>query len=338
MSKEQDKVLMAHGGGGEMMCQLLEGHVFSKLSNEYLDRQTDSAVFEAGGSKVCMTTDGFVVVPLEFGGGDIGRLAVCGTVNDLSVMGARPIMLSLGLIIEEGLSMSMLDKIMDSVSETAREAGVVIGTGDTKVVERSRGDGITITTAGIGLIDCGCNIDYGRVEAGDVLIVTGNIADHGLAVMAAREGLGVETSVKSDAAPLNGLTGSLFEAGCDIKFMRDPTRGGVATVFADLSEMTGLSVEIWEERVPVSPESFNLCELLGLDPLTVANEGKIVMAVSRDESEKVLEVCRGHNYGRDAAVIGRFTDSKPVLVELLTKAGGKRIVQRPYGEQLPRIC
>ena len=333
-----ERIVLAHGGGGELTKSLLEEHILPRLGNDILNRLDDSAVLEMDGGRVCMTTDAFVVQPLEFPGGDIGRLAVCGTVNDIAVMGAVPKALSLALIIEEGLELGTLDRIMASIAEAAGEAGVKIVTGDTKVVERGRGDGMTIVTTGIGVLPDDVKLGTERIEAGDVIIINGRIAEHGLAIMSVREGLDFDTELVSDVAPLNGLTADLCGLGAKMRFLRDPTRGGLAALLADISEDTGLSVEIEEDAIPISRVARHTAEMLGLDPLTVANEGKCVLVVSEKDGGKVLETCRRHPLGKEAAVIGRIVDRKPPLVELVTRIGGRRIVQRPYGEELPRIC
>jgi hydrogenase expression/formation protein HypE len=334
----KDRIVLAHGGGGEMTRRLLEERILPKLKNDLLDPLFDSAVLPAMKGRLCLTTDAFVVQPLEFPGGDIGRLAVCGTVNDLAVMGARPVALSLALVIEEGLFFEQLDRIVASIESAAREAGVPIATGDTKVVERGRGDGLTITTAGVGELPEGIELEPGRIEAGDGILVSGRIAEHGLSVMAAREELNIDTKIRSDAAPLTDLIATLLDAGGDVKFVRDPTRGGVAGVLADLVEDTGLGLQVEEERLPLSAVCRHTCELLGLDPLTVANEGKIVAVVDEKDIEKALEALRGHPLGKDAKCVGRMLAEDLPLAELVTAIGGRRIVQRPYGEELPRIC
>jgi hydrogenase expression/formation protein HypE len=337
MSGLNGHIVLAHGGGGELTRRLLDEHVLPPLRNALLAPLTDAAVLPVAAGRLCLTTDAFVVQPLEFPGGDIGRLAVCGTVNDLAVMGAVPQVLSLALIIEEGLPLTTLDRIVASVAHAAAEAGVVIGTGDTKVIERRGGDGMMITTAGVGVLRADARVDVQRVVAGDVLIVTGGLAEHGLAVMAAREGLGLQTDVRSDVAPLNGLIGAVLDSGADVRFMRDPTRGGLAGVLADLAEATGLTLEVDEAALPIARGARHLAELLGLDPLTVANEGKCVMVVPADDAERALRACRAHPLGRAAAVVGRCVAGRPT-VELVTESGGRRVVQRPYGEELPRIC
>lgn len=332
-------VVLAHGGGGELTRQLLAERIIPKLANDLLAPLADSAVIDAPPGKLCMTTDAFVVQPLEFAGGDIGRLAVCGTVNDLVVMGAKPLALSLAMVLEEGLDLAVLDRVMDSIAASAKQAGVKIATGDTKVVEQHSAGGMTITTAGIGTLPAGMPPDATTITAGDAIIVSGLLAEHGLAVMIARKGLGISTTLASDVAPLGGLVDAMIASGGQVKFMRDPTRGGLAGLLADLSEQTGRNIEIDEQAVPLSPAARHASELLGLDPLTIANEGKVVAVVAAEDAEKVLAACHSHPLGRDAAIAGRIGETNDwPLVELLTAAGGRRIVQRPYGEELPRIC
>lgn len=333
-----DHIVIAHGGGGEMTRRLIAEHVLPRLGNALLNPLTDGAVLQVPAGRLAMTTDAFVVQPLEFPGGDIGWLAVCGTVNDLAVMGARPAALSLALVIEEGLPLRVFDRLMGSIADAAAEAGVVIATGDTKVVERRRGDGLTITTSGIGEVRADAHLGTARIAEGDALLVTGLIAEHGLAVMSAREGLAFETQLRSDVAPLGGLVEQMFASGADLKFLRDPTRGGLAGVLADLAEETGLSVEVNESAIPLSRVARHTAELLGLDPLTVANEGKIVAVVPGEDAQRLLLACRAHPLGGHAAIIGRFVQAGSPLVELVTTSGGSRLVQRPYGEELPRIC
>ena len=339
-----ERIVLAHGGGGELTRRLLADHVVGKLANDLLDPLTDSADLGPLDGRVCLTTDAFVVQPLEFPGGDIGRLAVCGTVNDLAVMGAVPKALSLALIIEEGLPIATLDRIVESIAAAADEAGVVVATGDTKVVEHHGSGGMTVTTAGVGLLppDGPAGADglagEAAIRPGDAVLLSGRIAEHGLAVMSAREKLAFRTSLQSDVAPLTGLVQAVL-AAADVRFVRDPTRGGLAGLLADLAERTRLCIEIEESAVPLSAAARHTAELLGLDPLTVANEGKIVAVVSADTAEEALAACRAHPLGADGAIVGRFGEpSDWPLVELITRAGGRRIVQRPYGEDLPRIC
>ncbi len=336
---EPERIIIAHGGGGELTSQLIRRHILNVIGNERLDPLTDGAILGRCDGSLVMTTDSFVVQPLEFPGGDIGRLAVCGTVNDLAMMGAMPVALSLGLIIEEGLPVCVLDRVMASVAAAAREADVAIVTGDTKVIERrGGGDGLLINTAGIGRQAEGVRLGTDRIAAGDVILVSGRIAEHGLAVLSRRSGVEFASSVVSDVAPLYSLVATLIGTGADIKFLRDPTRGGLAGVLADISAETDLSVEVEEHRIPISRAVRHAAELLGLDPLTIANEGKLVAVAAPGDATRVLSACRAHGYGREAAVIGVVTDARPPLAELITEAGGRRVIQKPYGEELPRIC
>ncbi len=321
-----------------MMRRLIAEHILPRLGNRLLNSLNDSAILEPTNKRTAFTTDAFVVQPLEFPGGDIGRLAICGTVNDLAVMGAIPTALSLALVVEEGLPMQVLDRILDSVAETAAAANVVVATGDTKVIERRNGDGLIITTAGVGEIRDGLNFGHHRVEESDVVIVSGRIAEHGLAVLSVRNGLSFETQIVSDVAPLNHLVAEILDSGADVKFMRDPTRGGLAGVLADAADDSGLSIEVHEDSIPLSSAARRTAEIFGLDPLTVANEGKLVAICSAQDADRVLSACRAHPLGRHAALIGQFVDEQPSLVELVTEAGGRRVIQRPYGEELPRIC
>ncbi len=335
---DDQHIILAHGGGGELTRQLLNERVFPKLSNPLLDPHDDSAVLDRPGGKVCMTTDAFVVQPLEFPGGDIGKLAVCGTVNDLAMAGAKPVALTLAIVVEEGLPLSTFDRMIDSIAAAAKQAGVVIATGDTKVIERSRGDGMIITTAGFGEMYESANLDTGRIKPGDAVIVSGLLAEHGLAVMSAREGLEFETELLSDVAPLGSLTADLLKCGADIKFLRDPTRSGLAGLLADLAEETTFSIDINERAIPISPVARRTADMLGLDPLTIANEGKAVIVVDKADAQAALDCCRANPLGSNAEIIGSFTDATPPLVELITTAGGRRTITRPYGEELPRIC
>lgn len=339
----EERILMAHGGGGELMGRLIRDHLLPPLRNKRLAALTDGAVLPWNAGKLVFTTDSYVVTPVEFPGGDIGRLAVAGTVNDLAVMGAEPVALSLGLILEEGLPLDALDRVVASIAATAREAGVEVVTGDTKVIERRSGaepspTGLFINTAGVGRLRPDARLGFERIEVGDALLVNGPIAEHGLAVMSVRSGIEFESSLRSDVAPLNGLIAGVLESGADVKFLRDATRGGIAGVLADICEARNLTIEIDETQVPLTPTARHAAEMLGLDPLTVANEGKCVILVAAKDAELALAACRAHPLGRNAAIIGRVTDTTPALVELITRAGGRRVVQRPYGEELPRIC
>jgi hydrogenase expression/formation protein HypE len=338
MATPPDRVMLAHGGGGELTRRLIEEHVLPHLTNRILAPLGDGAILDPVGGQMVFTTDAFVVQPLEFPGGDIGRLAVVGTVNDLAVMGARPLALSLALIIEEGLDMAVLDRVMRSIAEAATEAGASIATGDTKVIERRGGDGLMITTAGIGLFRPNANLSLSRVRSGDRILVTGPIAEHGLTIMSMREGIEFDTDLRSDAAPLNHLIGDMLDCGADVKFLRDPTRGGLAGVLNDICDEVRKTIRIEERCVPISRGARNVAELLGLDPLTIANEGKCVAVVAAADADRLLAACRKHPLGRGAAIVGEVIESERPLVELHTAIGGARIVQRPYGEELPRIC
>lgn len=323
------------------MGRLIRDHLLVSLKNDRLSPLTDGAILPQPAGDLVFTTDSYVVTPLEFPGGDIGRLAVAGTVNDLAVMGADPIALSLGLILEEGLSLELLDRIVASIAATAREAGVEIVTGDTKVIERRStvgSDGLFINTSGVGRMRPGVQPAMNRIQPGDAILLNGTIADHGLTVMSRRHGIEFETELRTDAAPLNQLLSRLFDSRLEIHFVRDATRGGIAGVLADISEQTALGVEIDERRIPISPTARHAAEMLGLDPLTVANEGKIVCVVSATDAENAVEIMRSHPFGVAAAMIGKVTSMRAPWVELLTSAGGRRVVQRPYGEDLPRIC
>lgn len=341
-----DHVVTAHGGGGELMGRLIREHLLPRLQNEWLAPLTDGAVLPWSADELVFTTDSYVVTPLEFPGGNIGRLAVAGTVNDLAVMGATPVALSLGLILQEGLPLDVLDRIVASVAATAREAGVEVATGDTKVIERRESagpedgarEGLFINTAGVGRLRPGVRLGLERIEPGDAVLINGGIAEHGLAIMSVRKGIEFESRLRSDTAPLSGVIASVLDTGAEVKFLRDATRGGLAGVLADICETRNVSVEIDETRVPLSPTARHAAEMLGLDPLTVANEGKCVIVVAARGAERVLAACRSHPLGRNAALIGRIVETQPPLVELITRVGGRRVVQRPYGEELPRIC
>jgi hydrogenase expression/formation protein HypE len=287
--------------------------------------------------QVALTIDSYVVQPLKFPGGDIGRLCISGTVNDLAVCGAKPIGIALSLILTEGLERTVLEEVLDSIAATAAEAGVAIVTGDTKVVGHAHGDGIYVTTAGVGAVTPH-RLHPDAVRPGDSIIISGTIADHGMAVMLAREMPQVQSVVRSDAAPLNKMIHRLLEQACGIVFMRDPTRGGLAGVAADLAARTKLHVTLYENEIPIRPETWHAADMLGVDPLDVANEGKVVAVVRPESVEKALEVLRAEKYGGEARLIGVVGSEADGVCELQTKMGGTRVLQKPYGEQLPRIC
>lgn len=335
--KAPSRVVLGHGSGGRLSRDLVESVFLKSFSNPALKPLEDSAEVRVPGATLAFTTDSYVVTPVEFPGADIGRVAVCGTVNDLSVKGARPLALSAGFILEEGFPGDLLARIVASMRRAAREAGVDIVTGDTKVVEKGKADGVFINTSGVGLIPSGLKLSSSSVRAGDAVIVSGNLADHGVAVMNARDRLGLEGGIKSDAAPLNGLAAAVIRAG-GVRAMRDITRGGLATVLNEVSGACGLTAEVDETAVPVSEAARNACALLGLDPMYVANEGKIAVLCAPAAAPKVLKAMRAHKYGRNAAVVGRMVKEKKPQVRLNTAIGGSRIMLMLEGEQLPRIC
>lgn len=333
-----DRILLAHGGGGRLMEWLIRESFLPMLGNEILARLGDSAIVDVRGVSLAFTTDSYVISPIFFPGGDIGRLAVSGTVNDLAVSGARPLYLSLGLILEEGFPMADLRRITGSIRATAQEAGVQVVTGDTKVVNRGKTDGIFINTSGIGLVLPSAETSGLRSRAGDRVLVSGTLGDHGIAVMASREGLDLEITIQSDVAPLNGMIEGIMTLGQGVRFLRDPTRGGLASVLNEFTRLTGLTVELKEERIPIRSEVRGACELLGLDPLLVANEGKCVAVVASEDSDHALRILRSHPLGREAQEIGTVVEGPPGKVLVKTEIGGTRILDAPVGEQLPRIC
>jgi hydrogenase expression/formation protein HypE len=332
-----DKILLAHGSGGKLAHDLVERNLVKKLSNPLLDKLDDSAVFNLSG-RLAFTTDSYVVSPIFFPGGDIGKLAVCGTVNDLAMSGAKPLYLSLAFIIEEGLALAELEKIVSSVQKTASEAGVQIITGDTKVVPRGSADRLFINTAGVGLIPEGVDISGDKAKPGDKVILSGAIGDHGIAVISQREGLSFATTLKSDCAPLGGLVAGMLEASKNINCLRDPTRGGLATTMNELAKQSKVSIRIEEDRIPVREEVLGACEMLGFDPLYVANEGKLVAIVTPGDAAKVLQAMKSNRYGREAVIIGEVADGPPGRVVMKTVLGAHRIVDMLVGDLLPRIC
>ncbi|HEB61503.1 MAG TPA: hydrogenase expression/formation protein HypE [Phycisphaeraceae bacterium] len=333
------RIMLAHGGGGQLMDDLLSEVVRPRLTNELLKTMDDAAVVPVSKGHIAFTTDSYVVQPLEFPGGDIGRLAVSGTVNDLAVCGAVPQFISLSLILEEGLDIELLRRVLDSVAETAKEAGVHVVTGDTKVVARGQADGMYINTAGIGHIRARRSFGIDRIQPDDVVIVNGSIAEHGLSVMLQRDDqASIESELKSDVAPLNGLIAHLLDNVSGVVFMRDATRGGLSGVLADLAEHSGYLLTVDEAEIPLRPETNYAAEMLGLDPLDVANEGKVVVVVRKNKAAAALRVMKEHPLGREAAIIGHFSEERDGLCELITEVGGRRIIQKPYGEELPRIC
>jgi hydrogenase expression/formation protein HypE len=335
-------ISMKHGAGGRAMRELITEVIAPLFSNPLLAPLEDQArislqPFSSDGA-LAFTTDSYVVSPLKFPGGDIGRLAVCGTVNDLAVGGARPRWLSCGLILEEGLAIDTLIEVLESMRDAAEEAGVSIVTGDTKVVERGAADGLFINTAGIGVIPSARATGAANVKPGDKLVVNGTLGDHGIAVMAARNDLALQIPVRSDAAPLNGLIETMFAAAPDLRWMRDCTRGGLATVANEFSEEGGFSLHLDEAALPIADAVRGACEILGLDPLYLANEGKLAVIVPPEQCEALLAAMRKHPLGRSAVVIGEVGAQRKGLVTLRSRFGGERVVDLLQGEQLPRIC
>jgi len=336
---KNDRILLAHGGGGQLTDDLIRHHILPSLNNETLSELGDSAKLNVASTSLCFTTDSYVVKPLFFNGGDIGKLAVCGTVNDLAVAGSRPVALSLSLIIEDGFEFKLLDRILASIGETARQNNVNIVTGDTKTVEAGAADRIFINTAGIGIKLAGADMGYDKIAVGDKIIINGTIGDHGMTIISQREDIKFQSQMQSDCAALAGLTCELLENTSGIKFMRDPTRGGLAASLNEISRSSGLSIEIREVDIPIKPVVQAAADMLGFDVLTIANEGKFIAIVSPESVDDCLRICKNHPLGKEAKVIGEVCRSSDVpLVEMITQIGGKRIVQMPYGRELPRIC
>jgi hydrogenase expression/formation protein HypE len=335
---EYPRVLLAHGGGGRLTQNLIERVLLPSFDNPYLAPLHDGALLDIGGQRLALSTDSYVVQPLFFPGGDIGRLAVFGTANDLAMCGARPLFLSCGLIIEEGFAMADLWRVVVSLKEAANEAGVQIVTGDSKVVERGKGDGVFINTAGIGVVLAGLDVGPQRVRPGDEIVLSGSLGRHGIAIMALREGLDLDVAIESDSAPLFPMVEALAAEGIDIHMLRDPTRGGVSSALNEIAKKSGTGIVIEEKRIAVGPGVQGVCEILGLDPLYVANEGNFLAFVAADEGERAVQVLRRQPCGREAAVIGRAVAEHGGTVVMRTQIGGERIVDVMSGEQLPRIC
>jgi len=332
-----DTVILGHGSGGTLSRDLLNRLFLPELGKAAPRALDDSAILTIDGQRYALTTDSHVVSPLFFPGGDIGRLAICGTVNDLAMVGATPVALTCGFMLEEGLSFEVLQRVVASMKAAAQEAGVFIAAGDTKVVQKGGADQLFINTSGLGKIPEGVNISGANAKEGDVVIVSGTIGDHGIAVLSAREGLGFETTLESDVAPLNHLIQAMIEAG-EIHVLRDPTRGGLATSLVEISEQSNVTVELNEQNLPYKPAVKAACEMLGFDPLYVANEGKLVAFVKESDAQNVLDVMMKTKYGEDAAVIGKVIGVGKSQVRLKTAIGGTRLVDMLPGEMLPRIC
>ena len=331
-------IVMGHGAGGKMMNDLIRHLFAAEFKNDLLGQMADATVIEPGAGRLAFTTDLFVVSPLIFPGGDIGELAVNGTVNDLAMSGAKPLYLSAGFILEEGLPMETLGRLCASMRRACTAAGVQVATGDTKVVNKGHGDGIYINTSGIGRIPAGVEIGPTRAKPGDAVIVSGTMGDHGIAIMSVREGLKFQSEIKSDTAPLNGLVAAMLENTTEIHCLRDATRGGLAAVLNELAESSKVGIEFDEVKVPVRPEVTAACEMLGLDPLFIANEGKLVALIPEKYAESTLAVMRKQTYGKEATIIGKVVEQHAGRVVAKTSIGGSWVVDLPAGELLPRIC
>lgn len=335
---DYEKILLAHGSGGTLSHQLIQDMFVSQFDNPALNIMHDGAILNINGTKLAYTTDSYVVNPIFFPGGDIGSLAINGTINDLAMCGAKPLYISAGFIIEEGFSIRELWQVVLSMKTAAETAGVSIVTGDTKVVERGKGDKIFINTSGIGIIDECVNISPLNCKPGDIIIINGRIAEHGIAIMSKREGFEFGTEIISDCASLNGIVESILNVTKNIHTMRDPTRGGVASVLNEIAASANVGIVIEDNNIPISEQVKGACEILGFDPLYVANEGKMLVFVAPEDSENILKTMRNHPLGRDSAIIGKVTAGNPGMVLMKTSIGSMRIVDMLTGEQLPRIC
>ncbi|GAA5509631.1 hydrogenase expression/formation protein HypE [Novipirellula caenicola] len=347
--RQHERVLLGHGSGGKLSADLIQRVFLKELGNDVLSSLEDSATLALGslepavddarsGPRIAFTTDSFVVKPLFFPGGDIGKLAVFGTVNDLAVVGATPLYLSAAFILEEGFEIELLRRIVISMRHACDQAGVTLVTGDTKVVDRGKGDEVFITTTGIGLHAANHALSIRNARPGDQIIVSGTIGDHGMTIMSTREGIEFETALQSDTAPLNDLTRAMLDACPSIRVMRDPTRGGVSSTLNELATASNVGILLDEASIPVRPEVHSACEMLGLDPMYVANEGKLIVVVAEQDCQSLMKVMKQHPLGRDAAVIGNVTADHAGMVVMRTLVGGQRVVTMLAGEQLPRIC
>jgi hydrogenase expression/formation protein HypE len=338
MMMAQDIILLDHGAGGKASHDMFSKMILPLFHNEFLAQQDDGAVCEMPAGRLAFSTDSYVVDPIFFCGGNIGDLAVNGTVNDIAMCGAHPMYISVGLIIEEGLPVKDLQIILETMAQAAKKAGVKIVTGDTKVVPRGKADKIFINTSGVGIIPEEVNVSGSRAVPGDKIILSGTMADHGIAILSAREGLKFESDLKTDSAPLNHMVASILASGCDIHVLRDPTRGGVGTTLNEIASRSHAGMTLFEQALPMKGAVKGVCELLGYDPLYIANEGKLIALVPEIHARKVLEIIKNDAYGADAAIIGEVTDQHPGKVFLETAIGGRRMVDMLTGEQLPRIC
>jgi hydrogenase expression/formation protein HypE len=332
------RIDMSHGSGGRAMAQLIEELFFKHLDNVLLRQANDQAAFEVPAGRMVMSTDGHVISPLFFPGGDIGSLSVHGTINDVAMSGARPLYLSASFILEEGFALVDLERIVISMGKAAKDAGVPVVTGDTKVVEKGKGDGVFITTTGVGVMPTGVTISGDLARPGDAILVNGSMGDHGVAIMSSRENLQFETTIESDSAALHTLVADMVAAVPGIHCLRDPTRGGLATTLNELAQQSGVGMNLNETAIPIHPAVTAACELLGLDPLYVANEGKLICICAQQDAQRILEVMQAHPLGKQAAIIGEVVEDAHSFVQMETGFGGSRVVDWLAGEQLPRIC
>lgn len=333
-----EQIVLGHGSGGKMAADLIAKTFLPAFDNPALRAGDDGAVVNVPAGRIVLSTDSHVVTPLFFPGGDIGHLAVCGTVNDVAVMGAAPLYLTVGFILEEGLPLDTLRRVVSSMKRAAAEAGVQIVSGDTKVVQRGKGDGLYISTTGVGILPEGRIIGGAQAKPGDVVLLSGPMGDHGIAVLAARGELGFETDIQSDCAPLNGLVAGLLAACPDVHVLRDPTRGGVATTLNEIARQSGVCITLFEKTLPARPAVAAVCEMLGFDPLYVANEGKVLVILPRESADRALAALRASKYGAEAVLIGEVSESPQGRVLMKTAIGATRVVDMLAGEMLPRIC
>jgi hydrogenase expression/formation protein HypE len=335
---KEDKILLDHGSGGKVSHSMFSEMILPLFKSPALSKQDDGAVLEIGGQKFAFSTDSYVVDPIFFPGGNIGDLAVNGTINDVSMCGAIPLYISVGLIIEEGFPAKEFKIILETMAKAVKNAGIQIVTGDTKVVPRGKVDKIFINTSGIGIIPKDVNVSGDRAKPGDKIIVSGTIADHGITVLSTREGLKFDSDIKTDSAPLNKMVKSILDSGCDVHVLRDPTRGGLGTTLNEIASQSNAEIKIYEDFLPVRGAVKGTCELLGFDPLYIANEGKLISFVAEKDTDTVLEIIKKNEFGKDAVIIGEVTENTSGKVFMETAIGGTRIVDMLTGEQLPRIC
>ena len=336
--RDYPNIVLGHGGGGKLSAELVENLFVPAFRNPAIESLGDAAILSVPRGRLAFSTDSYVVHPLFFPGGSIGELAINGTINDIAMSGGQPLYLSVAFILEEGLPMATLGQIVECMRIAAHSAGVQIVTGDTKVVEKGHGDGCFVNTAGIGVIPEGREVGPGRAKPGDVIIVSGTLGDHGMAVMSVREGLEFESVIRSDSAALNSLVEAIFAASSDIHILRDPTRGGLASSLNEIAAQSHVGMALIEENLPVKPDVQSACELLGMDPIYVANEGKLVAIVGASSADAVLAAIRRHPLGADAAIVGTVVADRPGMLMAKTKIGGTRVIPMQIGEQLPRIC